>query len=126
MSDKYRIHLAAVKTASLNADSVMGCIACDRDAVLEEVVIASRTGITKDNTNYSKIKIRNGSNVLFSREFNDAGGTLDALKNESLAPLKDSTVTPTTCLEVRYEYGGNGTTGGIDLDCIFVFRPSRG
>ena len=121
---RYRLHVPAVKSAALTAQTTLATIPCDRNAVIEECVIASRTGITADNTNYSTVTALNGSKELFKRDFDSAGdGGISALTKESLKIRADTTVDETTCLQIRYNYAGNGLA--VDLDFVLVFRTSR-
>lgn len=117
----YRISKEAVKSSSLTATTILGSVPCDRNAVLESVQISSRAGITADAVNFSTIKIKNGSDVLFQRAF--SSDDLSALTPESLSPLKDSTVSSSTCLEI--EYTGDGTGLAVDCDLVLVFRLAR-
>lgn len=117
----YRLKCEAVKAASLGSSSEYLDIPCDRDAVLESVVISSRTGITFNNTNYSKFQVKNGSDILFERSFQAV--SLAAKTPEALAALKDSSVDSTSCLTLHYVHGGTGLAQ--DLDVVLVFRPSR-
>ena len=120
----YRVHTTAVKAASLNAVSTLSTVACDRDAVIESCNISSRAGITPHAANFSTVTILNGSKELFKRDFDSAGDAgISALTNEVLTPLSDTTVTKSTCLNVRYNYAGSGLA--VDLDIVLVFRPSR-
>ena len=66
---EYRIHVTAVKASALTATTVLHSIPCDRNATLKKVIIASRTGITHNGTNYSQIAIKNGSTTLAVRLF---------------------------------------------------------
>ena len=126
MSDRYRIHAAALKSAALTAQTTMVTIPCDRNAVIEECVIASRAGVTGHSANYSTVTVLNGANELFKRDFDTgAGGDggISALTKESLTQLKDTTVDKNTCLQIRYNYAGTGLA--VDLDFVLVFRLSR-
>lgn len=124
MSDNktYRLYCEALKSSSLNTDAVLRNIPCDRDALLKEVVICSRAGITADNTNFSKFQVKNGSDVLFERSFQTV--SLAASTNEALAPLLDSSVSATTELAINYDATANGLA--IDLDVVLIFELARG
>lgn len=124
MSDNktYRLYCEAVKSSSLNSSVNLRAIPCDRNAKLAKVVICSRGGITANNTNYSKLQIKKGSDVLFERSFQT--DDLAALTNEALLPLLDSTVSATDELLVHYSHNGTGLA--IDLDCLLVFELARG
>ena len=117
----YRVHVPAVKDSSLTATTVLGLVPCDRDAVLEKVLIASRTGITHHGVNYSQIAIKNGTTLLASRVFNAA--SLAAKTNEELSIVANGSVDETTCLNVEYDFAAAGLA--IDLDVTLVFRLSR-
>ena len=120
----YRLKCEAVKSASLGSSSEYLDIPCDRDAVLENVIISSRTGITcTASPNFSKFEVKKGSDILFQRSFQDTSPNLSAKTPEVLAPLKDSTVDSTTCLTLHYVHNGTGLAQ--DLDVVLVFRPSR-
>ena len=118
----YRICKSAVKSASLGSSVDLELVPCDRDATLESVIIASRAGITKNNTNFGTLAVKNGATLLASRAFNDAGGDLAAKTPEVLA-VTGGAVSSSTCLALRYDHTGTG--GGIDLDVTLVFRLSR-
>ena len=117
----YRLKCEAVKASSLNSSSEYLDIPCDRDASLDSVVISSRTGITHNNTNYSKFQIKNGSTVVYERSFQAV--SLAAKTPEALAPLSDPSVDSTSCLTLHYVHAGTGLAQ--DLDVVLVFRPSR-
>ena len=119
----YRLQGTAIKTSPLNSSSQYDLlIPCDRDAVLESVIICQRdTNITADNTNFSKFQVKNGSSVIFERSFQTV--SLNKETPEALAPLADPTVDSTTCLTLHYVHNGTGLAQKLDL--VFVFRPSR-
>ena len=120
----YRVKTTSVKTASLNAQSTTASVPCDRDAVIEECWISSRDGITAHAANNSTLVILNGATKLFERKFITAPAeTIAALTNEKLTALADTSVSKSTCLQIRYDYNGSGLAQ--DLDIVFVFRPSR-
>ena len=124
MSDNktYRLYCEAVKSASLGSSVTLRNIPCDRNAKLASVVICSRAGITANSSNYSKLQIKKGSDVIFERSFET--DSLAAVTNEALAPLLDSTVSASDELIVHYAHVGSGLA--IDLDCLLVFELARG
>lgn len=117
----YRIHVPAVKSSTLTATTILASVPCDRDAVLEKVIISSRGGITHHGVNYSQIAIKNGSTTLAVRLFNAA--SLAALTPESLTLDADGTVSSSTCLKVEYDFAAAGLA--VDCDLILVFRAAR-
>jgi len=118
---EYRIHIPAVKSATLGVTTILASVPCDRNAKLEKVIISSRGGITHHGVNYSQIAVKNGSTTLAVRLFN--ASSLAALTPESLAITGDASVTSSTCLKVEYDYAASGLA--VDCDLILVFSAAR-